>query len=76
MSDLVIEDLPSGGRAMSDLVIEDLPGDGRGIVHNLAVSLGLAQPTPGERAADRPATCWGCIGPDNSKEAGGREAGS
>ena len=76
MSDLVIEDLSSGGRATGDLVVEVLPSDGRGIVHNLAVSLGIVQPTPADRAADRPATCWGCIGPDNSKEAGGREAGS
>jgi hypothetical protein len=62
---------------MSDHVIEDLPTGWRGIVHDLGVSLGVVQPTPGERAAERPATCWGCIGvPDNSKEAGGQEAGS
>jgi hypothetical protein len=61
---------------MSDYIIEDLPTGWRGVVHDLGVSLGVVQPTPADRAADRPATCWGCIGPDNSKEAGGREAGS
>lgn len=61
---------------MSDYVIGDLPTGWRGIVHDLGVSLGVVQPTGGERAADRPATCWGCVGVDNSKEAGGKEAGS
>lgn len=31
-------------------VIEDLPTGWRGVLHDLGMSLGLAQPTPGERA--------------------------
>jgi hypothetical protein len=33
-------------------VIEDLPGGWRGILHDLGRSLGVVQPTPGERAAE------------------------
>jgi hypothetical protein len=56
---------------MSDYVIKDLPTGWRGVVHDLGVSLGLAQPTPGERAAEQRHTyCQGCMEVDNSKEAG------
>jgi hypothetical protein len=55
---------------VSDYVIEDLPTGWRGVVHDLGVSLGIVQPTPGERDAGRHTTCHGCVGVDNSKEAG------
>jgi hypothetical protein len=31
-------------------VIKDLPTGWRGVLHDLGMSLGIAQPTPGERA--------------------------
>ena len=38
---------------MTDRIIEDLPGGWRGVIHDLAVTLGLAEPTPGEQEAAR-----------------------
>ena len=38
---------------MTDRIIADLPGGWRGVVHDLAVTLGLAGPTPGEQEAAR-----------------------
>ena len=38
---------------MTDRIIKDLPGGWRGVVHDLAVTLGLAEPTPGEQEAAR-----------------------
>ena len=38
---------------MTDRIIEDLPRGWRGVVHDLAVTLGLAEPTPGEQEAAR-----------------------
>ena len=38
---------------MTDRIIEDLPGGWRGVIHDLAVTLKLAEPTPGEREAMR-----------------------
>jgi hypothetical protein len=39
---------------MTDKVIEDLPtGVWQGIVHDLAVTFGLREPTPGEKEALR-----------------------
>ena len=38
---------------MTDRIIKDLPGGWRGVVHDLAVTLGLARPTPGEQEAAR-----------------------
>jgi hypothetical protein len=40
---------------MTDRIIEDLPGGWRGVIHDLAVTLKLAGPTPGEREAMRDA---------------------
>ena len=34
-------------------VIEDLPTGWRGIIHDLGMSLGIAEATPGEREAQR-----------------------
>ena len=31
---------------MTDRIIEDLPGGWRGVIHDLAVTLKLAEPTP------------------------------
>ena len=58
---------------MTDRVIEDLPGGWRGVVHDLAVTLGLAKPMPGEReAAGRERACRTGIKPQPQP---GREAG-
>ena len=38
---------------MTDRIIADLPGGWRGIVHDLAVTLGLAEPTPGSKKQHR-----------------------
>lgn len=40
---------------MTDRIIEDLLGGWRGVIHDLAVTLKLAEPTPGEREAMRDA---------------------
>jgi hypothetical protein len=58
-------------------VIEDLPTGWRGILHDLGRSLGVVQPTPGERAAEARQHFY-CEGAqaDNGKEMGGPEAGS
>jgi hypothetical protein len=53
-------------------VIEDLPTGWRGILHDLGRSLGVVQPTPGERAAEARQGPDHCVGfqADRDYEAG------